>query len=121
MYEVTKTAVQDAIIDLGMAFRAFFEKRGRVPALQAQGRARVILGRQRSRIVPRRRKRIKLPAVVGWVPTLALSQRMFSCDDCGFEETRDVNTMVCQPKNNRTLKKGANRRSSVSCACRRPW
>ena len=29
MYDVTKTAVQEAIIDLGAAFRAFFETRGR--------------------------------------------------------------------------------------------
>ena len=31
MYDVTKCAAQDAIIDLGIAFRAFFEKRGRYP------------------------------------------------------------------------------------------
>jgi putative transposase len=31
MYDVTKAAVQEAIIDLGTAFRAFFEKRGRYP------------------------------------------------------------------------------------------
>ena len=27
-------------------------------------------------------------------PTLALSQRTFNCDDCGFEEDRDVNAAV---------------------------
>ena len=31
MYDVTKAAVQEAIIDLGTAFRAFFEKRGKYP------------------------------------------------------------------------------------------
>ena len=33
MYDVTKCAAQNAIIDLGMAFRAFFEKRGKLRAL----------------------------------------------------------------------------------------
>src|SRR5215471_6510257 len=31
MFDVTKCAVQEAIIDLGSSFRAFFEKRGRYP------------------------------------------------------------------------------------------
>ena len=31
MFDVTKCAVQEAIIDLGTAFRAFFEKRGAYP------------------------------------------------------------------------------------------
>src|SRR4051794_29594664 len=31
LYDVTKCAVQEAIIDLGTAFRSFFEKRGKYP------------------------------------------------------------------------------------------
>ena len=31
MFDVTKCAAQEAIIDLGSAFRSFFEKRGRYP------------------------------------------------------------------------------------------
>src|SRR5262245_50064168 len=40
MYDVTKCAVQEAIIDLGAAFRAFFEKRGKYPRFKRKdGRA----------------------------------------------------------------------------------
>ena len=37
MFDVTKFAVQEAIIDLGSAFRAFFEKRGRYPRFKKKG------------------------------------------------------------------------------------
>jgi putative transposase len=36
-YDVSKCVAQEAIIDLGTAFRAFFEKRGRYPKVQVQG------------------------------------------------------------------------------------
>ena len=37
MFDVTKCAVQEAIIDLGSAFRAFFEKRGKYPCPKIKG------------------------------------------------------------------------------------
>jgi len=37
MFDVTKCAVQEAIIDLGAAFRAFFEKRGAYPRFRKRG------------------------------------------------------------------------------------
>ena len=40
MYDVSKCVVQEAIIDLGAAFRTFFEKRGRYPRFKRKdGRA----------------------------------------------------------------------------------
>jgi putative transposase len=40
-FDVTKCAAQEAIIDLGQAFRAFFEKRGRYPKFKRKdGRGR---------------------------------------------------------------------------------
>jgi len=36
MYDVTKAAAQEAIIDLGSAFRAFFEKRAAIHASSAR-------------------------------------------------------------------------------------
>lgn len=39
MFDVTKCAVQEAIIDLGAAFRGSFEKRGALPAFQEKRRA----------------------------------------------------------------------------------
>ena len=40
MYEVTKCAPQEAVIDLGAAFRSFFETRGRYPRFKKRGVAR---------------------------------------------------------------------------------
>ena len=40
MYDVTKCASQEAVIDLGMAFRAFFRKQARYPRFKQRGRAR---------------------------------------------------------------------------------
>jgi putative transposase len=37
MFDVTKCAAQEAIIDLGTAFRAFFEKRGAYPRFKKKG------------------------------------------------------------------------------------
>lgn len=37
MFDVTKCAAQEAVIDLGTAFRAFFEKRGRYPRFKKKG------------------------------------------------------------------------------------
>ena len=56
MFDVTKCAVQEAIIDLGTAFRAFFEKRGRYPRFKHKDSQAVLLRRQRGRHVSRRRQ-----------------------------------------------------------------
>jgi putative transposase len=66
MYDVTKCAAQEAILDLGMAFRAFFDKRGRYPRFKHKdGRASFCaatgIGTFRAD-----GKRIKLPKI-GWV------------------------------------------------------
>ena len=37
MFDVTKCAAQEAIIDLGIAYRAFFEKRGKYPRFKKKG------------------------------------------------------------------------------------
>ena len=37
MLQVTKFVVEQAIVDLGMAFRAFFEKRERYPRFKKKG------------------------------------------------------------------------------------
>ena len=53
MYDVTKCASQEAVIDLGMAFRAFFREAGALSPVQAQGRPRALLCGQRGGDVPR--------------------------------------------------------------------
>ena len=66
MFDVTKFAVQEAIIDLGSAFRAFFEKRGRYPRFKKKGiRDSFCAANEigRFRVEDRR---IKLPGI-GWV------------------------------------------------------
>jgi putative transposase len=66
MYDVSKCVVQEAIIDLGTAFRAFFEKRGRYPRFKRKdGRASFCAANEVGTFRTDG-ERIKLP-VIGWV------------------------------------------------------
>jgi putative transposase len=66
MYDVTKAAVQEAIIDLGTAFRAFFEKRGRYPQFKRKDDRPSFCAANEAGTFRAEDKRIKLP-VIGWV------------------------------------------------------
>jgi putative transposase len=66
VFDVSKCAVQEAIIDLGTAFRAFFEGRGRYPRFKRKnGRAGFCAANEAGTFRADGRK-IKLP-VIGWV------------------------------------------------------
>lgn len=66
MFEVTKCAAQEAIIDLGGAFRSLFEKRGRYPRFKKKGVRDSFCAANEMGTFRTDGKRIKLP-VVGWV------------------------------------------------------
>jgi putative transposase len=66
MFDVTKCAAQEAIIDLGSAFRAFFEKRGRYPRFKRKDGRASFCAANEAGTFRCDGKRIKLP-VVGWV------------------------------------------------------
>jgi putative transposase len=66
MFDVTKCAAQEAIIDLGTAFRAFFENRGAYPRFKKKGVQDSFCAANETGTFGSDRKRIKLP-VVGWV------------------------------------------------------
>lgn len=66
MYDVTKAAVQEAIIDLGSAFRAFFEKRGQYPRFKRKDDRQSFCAANEARTFRTDGKRIKLP-VIGWI------------------------------------------------------
>ena len=66
MFDVTKCAVQEAIIDLGAAFRAFFEKRGKYPRFKRKDGRASFRAANEAGTFRTNGKRIKLP-VVGWV------------------------------------------------------
>ena len=66
MFDVTKCAVQEAIIDLGTAFRAFFEKRGRYPRFKRKNDQPSFCAANEVGTFRTDGKRIKLP-VIGWV------------------------------------------------------
>ena len=67
MYEVTKCAPQEAVIDLGMAFRSFFEKRGRYPRFKKRGVARdSFCAANEAGTFRVEGRRIRLPRI-GWV------------------------------------------------------
>lgn len=66
MFDVTKCAAQEAIIDLGTAFRSFFEKRGRYPRFKKKGPRDSFCGANETGTFRADGKRIKLP-VIGWV------------------------------------------------------
>jgi putative transposase len=65
--DVTKCAVQEAIIDVGAAFRAFFEKRGRYPRFKKKGVRDRFCAANKTGTFRTAGKRIKLP-VIGCVP-----------------------------------------------------
>jgi putative transposase len=66
MYDVTKCAAQEAIIDLGAAFRGFFDKRLRYPRFKKKGiRDSFCAASEAGKFITQGR-RIKLP-VIGWV------------------------------------------------------
>jgi putative transposase len=66
MYDVTKAAVQEAIIDLGSAFRSFFEKRGKYPRFKNRDSRKSFCAANEVGTFRADGKLIKLP-VVGWV------------------------------------------------------
>lgn len=66
MFDVTKCAAQEAIIDLGTAFRAFFENRGKYPRFKAKGIHDSFCAANEAGTFRADGKRIKLP-VIGWV------------------------------------------------------
>jgi putative transposase len=66
MFDVTKCAVQEAIIDLGSAFRAFFEKRGRYPRFKRKDDKASFCAANEAGTFRTDGERIKLP-VIGWV------------------------------------------------------
>ena len=66
MFDVTKCAVQEAIIDLGVAFNSFFEKRGRYPRFKKKGVSDSFCAANEAGAFRADGRRIRLP-VVGWV------------------------------------------------------
>jgi putative transposase len=66
MFDVTKCAVQEAIIDLGAAFRSFFERRGRYPRFKKKGGRDSFCAANEAGTFRVDGQRIKLP-VIGWV------------------------------------------------------
>jgi putative transposase len=66
MYDVSKCVVQEAIIDLGTAFRAFFEKRGRYPRFKRKDGRASFCAANETGTFRTDGERIKLP-VIGWV------------------------------------------------------
>ena len=66
MFDVPKYAVQEAIIDLGSAFRSFFEKRGRYPRFKNRGGHDNFRAANEAGTFRVDGQWIKLP-VVGWV------------------------------------------------------
>lgn len=66
MFDVTKCAAQEAIIDLGAAFRSFFEKRGSYPRFKKKGVRDSFCAANEAGTFRTDGKRIKLP-IVGWV------------------------------------------------------
>jgi len=66
MFDVSKCAVQEAIIDLGTGFRAFFEKRGKYPRFKRKDDRASFCAANEAGTFRSDGKRIKLP-IVGWV------------------------------------------------------
>jgi putative transposase len=66
MYDVAKAAVQEAIIDLGAAFRAFFEKRDKYPRFKSKQDRASFCAANEAGTFRTDDKKIKLP-VIGWV------------------------------------------------------
>lgn len=66
MFDVTKCAVQEAIIDLGAAFRSFFEKRGKYPVFKNRDSRKSFCAANEVGTFRVEGRRIKLP-VIGWI------------------------------------------------------
>jgi putative transposase len=66
MYDVAKCVVQEAIIDLGTAYRAFFERRSEKPRFKNKGDRRSFCAANEVGKFCTDGKRIKLP-MLGWV------------------------------------------------------
>ena len=66
MYDVSKCVVQEAVIDLGAAFRSFFEKRGRYPKFKRKDGRASFCAANEAGTFRADGERIKLP-VVGWI------------------------------------------------------
>jgi putative transposase len=66
MFDVTKCAVQEAVIDLGSAFAAFFEKRAKYPKFKKKGAHDSFCAANEVGTFRCDGKRIKLPKI-GWV------------------------------------------------------
>lgn len=66
MFDVTKCAAQEAVIDLGIAFRNFFSRRGKYPRFKKKGIRDSFCAANDAGTFRTDGKRIKLP-VVGWV------------------------------------------------------
>ena len=66
MYDVTKCAAQEAIIDLGAAFDSFFAKRGRYPRFKKKGGRESFCAANEAGAFRADGRRLRLP-VVGWV------------------------------------------------------
>lgn len=65
-FDVTKCAAQEAIIDLGAAFQAFFKKRGKYPKFKRKDGLASFCAANEAGTFRTDGKRIKLP-VVGWI------------------------------------------------------
>lgn len=102
-YDVTKCAAQEAIIDLGAAFRAFFEKRGRYPRFKRKdGRASFCAANEVGSFRAAG-KRIKLP-IIGWVAmreevrfTGTLKRATVSCEAGRWFVALMIETQDIQP------------------------
>src|SRR5271166_5454553 len=66
MYDCGKCVVQEAIIDLGVAFRSFFEKRGGYPRFKRKDDRASFCAANEAGTFRADGKKIKLP-VIGWV------------------------------------------------------
>jgi len=69
MCDVSKYVVEEAIIDLGTAFRAFFEKRGRYPRFKRKDDRASFCAASGAGTFRTDGERIKLP-VIGWIRTV---------------------------------------------------
>lgn len=103
MYDVSKCVVQEAIIDLGTAFRAFFEGRGAYPRFKPKDdRASFCASNEVGRFVVDG-KRIRLP-VIGWVKMReevrfsgALKRATVSCEAGRWFVSLMINTNDVKP------------------------
>ena len=66
MYDCSKAVVQEAVIDLGSAFRSFFEKRGKYPRFKRKDDRASFCAANEAGTFRADGARIKLP-VIGWV------------------------------------------------------